>query len=330
MERHFGEVSATKIEDYYQNGRAPAFEHPYLPFAQTGESRMQALTRAMQALQNTLTRPPGRYLIVAHGAILNMALFALYGIPAQANLEGPRFHFGNTSFASFTYTPETHRWQTHVLNDHQHTTPNPPAFAPPHQFTFVRHGQSTGNEQGVWQGQADYPLTTLGRAQARALGQSWQAAGLTFDRAIASPLSRAHETAEIIAAALDTPLEADPIWMERDNGSYAGTTHENRHPPEPDFYHPYLPVGKTGESLWGLYLRGGQALSGLLNRPPGRYLIVSHGGTLNAVLTAALGITPQANFRGAHFSFGNTSFAHLMYTPQFHQWRVYQFCGGER
>jgi broad specificity phosphatase PhoE len=81
-----------------------------------------------------------------------------------------------------------------------------------------------------------------------------------------------------------------------------------------------MPIGETGETQWELYLRGGQAMQSLLGRPPGRYLVISHGGLLNMVLYAMLGIVPQANFQGAHFRFRNTAYAVLSYNPAEHYW----------
>jgi broad specificity phosphatase PhoE len=91
---------------------------------------------------------------------------------------------------------------------------------------------------------------------------------------ISSPLARARQTAEIIASALELPLEFDELWMERHNGVLAGLHHLEAAErfPRPDFMTPYDPVGETGESQWDLYLRGGQAIRQPLRRPPaGRY-----------------------------------------------------------
>lgn len=38
-------------------------------------------------------------------------------------------------------------------------------------FYIVRHGESTGNRDGVLQGQRDYPLTETGRRQAAVVGR---------------------------------------------------------------------------------------------------------------------------------------------------------------
>lgn len=92
--------------------------------------------------------------------------------------------------------------------------------------------------------------------------------------------------------------------------------------PQPDFLNPYQPRNERGESDWELYLRAGQALHRLLQRPPGRYLVVSHGALLNKVFYSILGITPQANGQGAHFRLANTSVSIFTYYPAAHAWRV--------
>jgi len=193
-----------------------------------------------------------------------------------------------------------------------------------YHITFLRHGESVGNAEGYHQGQSDFPLTDKGRQQAHSLAKRWQEEGKHFDAAISSPLARAKENAEIITASLGLPLEFDPLWMERDNGQLAGLRPEDASIkyPRPPFMHPYLAVGQTGESQWELYLRGGHAVQSLLDRPPAAYLILSHGGILNMVLYAILGIAPHANFQGPRFRFSNTGFATLTYDPAEHKWAV--------
>ena len=195
---------------------------------------------------------------------------------------------------------------------------------PFYDFTFLRHGQSVGNLEERFQGQADFPLTETGRAQARALTKRWLREGQSFECAIASPLLRARETAEIVARRLKIPLEFDEIWMERDNGNFSGLTYAEIRAisPEPDFYTPYQSFGETGEGDWELYLRAGQAVQSLLRRPPGKYLIVSHGGLLNMVLFSIMGSSPQANGHGIRFRFGNTAYARFTYRADRHRWHM--------
>jgi broad specificity phosphatase PhoE len=147
-----------------------------------------------------------------------------------------------------------------------------------------------GNAENRFQGHADFPLTDRGRTQASALADRWKSEGLVFDSAIASPLLRARETAEIIATALNLSLEFDPLWKELDNGLMAGLNQEEaaQRVPRPNFMTPYTRFGKTGESRWEMFLRSGQGVQNLLDRPPGRYLVVSprwhsqHGALLYA------------------------------------------------
>ncbi|MDP1547747.1 MAG: histidine phosphatase family protein [Anaerolineales bacterium] len=192
------------------------------------------------------------------------------------------------------------------------------------QITFLRHGESVGNAESRWQGQSDFPLTERGRAQANALAERWKKESMQFDLVISSPLERTKETAEVIASALNLRIEFDPLWLERDNGEFAGlTAHEVRQNfSHPDFTTPYDPVGMDGEGDWELFLRAGQALHELLKREPARYLIVSHGGMLNQVMHAIVGIVPQANNSGTRFRFGNTAFAQLVYFPHQHRWAI--------
>jgi broad specificity phosphatase PhoE len=194
-----------------------------------------------------------------------------------------------------------------------------------YDIILLRHGESVGNAERRWQGQADYPLTDQGRNQARALANRWQAEDKQFDYILTSPLKRARETAEIIAEALDISVETDSIWLERNIGEFAGMTGEevNRRFPNREFTTPFAAIiGDQGEGDWELYLRAGQALHSLFRREPGKYLVVSHGGLLNQVMYAVVGITPHANFSGPRFRFKNTGFAHLTYRTHTNQWQI--------
>jgi len=194
----------------------------------------------------------------------------------------------------------------------------------PYLITFLRHGESVGNANGYFQGQSDFPLTRKGQAQVTALIKRWQDEKVIFDLIITSPLSRAYQTAEMIASSFNIPLESNDLWMERDNGDLAGLTHEegNRKFPQPEFSNIYRSFGSTGEGDWELYLRAGRCLHELLRREPGKYLVVSHGGLLNQVLYSIMGITPQPNYSGTRFRFVNTGFADLIYFPAWHRWQV--------
>jgi len=194
---------------------------------------------------------------------------------------------------------------------------------PIYQFVFLRHGESIGNAQSRWQGQSDYELTEKGRAQAKALARRWKSENTHFDLAITSTLTRARETAEIVTSELTVKIETDDIWMERDIGEMEGLTAEEvRKKPKPPYVTPYDPIGGDGEGDWALYLRAGQALHDLLKRSPGNYLVVSHGGLLNQVMNAIVGIAPHVDPSGIRFRFENTAFARVVYFPYHHRWHI--------
>jgi len=191
-------------------------------------------------------------------------------------------------------------------------------------FTFLRHAESVGNAQGYYQGQKDYPLSSHGENQVKLLISRWQADGTLFDQAITSPLTRALTTAEMICQKISCPLDVDADWSERDLGCLEGVKQEDAEKdfPKPEFYTPYDNMGQTGEGNWELYLRAGKAIHKILQRPPARYLIVSHGGILNQVMQVIFGIAPQANGQGVQFRFVNTAFAKMNYYPDSHKWVV--------
>jgi broad specificity phosphatase PhoE len=193
-----------------------------------------------------------------------------------------------------------------------------------YHITLLRHGESQGNYEGRHQRQADFPLTESGRQQSQALLERWMCESKEFNLVISSPLRRARETAEIIADGLNDLLLFDDLWMERDNGLMAGLSEDEVREtlPQPDFVYPYLPIGETGESQWELYLRAGKAVQSLFNHPPGKYLVVSHGGILNMFFYAILGIAPQPNFQGPRFRLNNSAFATLYYEPTSHRWYI--------
>lgn len=208
----------------------------------------------------------------------------------------------------------------------------PTVSEPIYCITLLRHGESEGNAADLIQGQSDYPLTARGIEQARTLAARWQILQARSDRPlfetiITSPLTRACQTAEIVATVLNLPLELDSIWIERGFGNLDGRPLDEileLNPPV-DFHHPYKPPGEGGESSVDLFLRASQALRGVMQRPAGSYLIVSHGAILNMVVYAILGITPHGHYNSPRFSFGNTAFANFTYNAVTRRWHLLSF-----
>ncbi len=93
------------------------------------------------------------------------------------------------------------------------------------KYYFTRHGESQANVDRIFAGAAESPLTETGRLGAQAEGERLAREGQVFDLILSSPLSRAVDTAKLIAAALEYPTEnivIEPLLHERDFGSLVG------------------------------------------------------------------------------------------------------------
>ena len=92
-------------------------------------------------------------------------------------------------------------------------------------LVLVRHGQSEWNLKNLFTGWRDVGLTEKGVAEAHAAGVALKAAGLQFDVAYTSVLSRAEETCRIMLAELGQsglPTIRDAALNERDYGELTG------------------------------------------------------------------------------------------------------------
>jgi broad specificity phosphatase PhoE len=148
------------------------------------------------------------------------------------------------------------------------------------QILLVRHGQSTWNAAGRWQGRADPPLTSIGETQARQAARSLG----TLDVLASSPLQRALRTAELIGEELGVgPVECHEDLAEREVGPWTGLTFE-----EIDLTWP----GALARREWPdgfehddeLTERAVAAVVGLARGHQGdTVLAITHGGVLHAL-----------------------------------------------
>jgi broad specificity phosphatase PhoE len=144
---------------------------------------------------------------------------------------------------------------------------------------LVRHGETDWNADGRLQGQTDRPLSDFGRRQARELAETFE--GDQIEAIYSSDLDRARETAEIVAERLGLSVDLDPDLREKNWGTWEGLT-----PAERDR------VEFAGESTEAHQERTLRALRRISERHPGnvRVLVVTHGGSMRRVQTAAMGM----------------------------------------
>jgi broad specificity phosphatase PhoE len=162
------------------------------------------------------------------------------------------------------------------------------------ELWLIRHGESTGNRDGVLQGQADLPLSPLGVSQARRLAERLR--GQTFGALYASDLQRAQDTARLVADAVMLTLRTDAALREIDTGTWSGlTTGEirQRFPEEWVAWQqrdPFMRRG-GGESYRDASERMRAAVEGIAERHPGeRVLVVGHGAVIRLYLTVVMGV----------------------------------------
>ncbi len=168
----------------------------------------------------------------------------------------------------------------------------------------VRHGETAWNAETRLQGQLDIPLNATGRRQAELTGRALAHEGI--DAIWSSDLARARETAEAIARAVaeatgqSLPVQTDRDLRERGFGAFEGHTYADidvRWPADalrwrrrdPGF----APAG--GETLVEFHARCVGAALRLAARHPGRTIaLVAHGGVMDCLHRAALGLDLQA------------------------------------
>lgn len=163
--------------------------------------------------------------------------------------------------------------------------------------TLIRHGQTEWNRLGRIQGVTDIPLNDLGRAQAHAAAATLDA---EYDLVSSSPLSRARETAQILADELGLEL-VDPVEqiIEVDFGQAEGADDAKVAQHWPDHVYP------NAEQAADSAARGRRALDVVAERYPGkRVLVVSHSRVIRLTASEIRGsyVEPLANLQAVHFA----------------------------
>lgn len=163
---------------------------------------------------------------------------------------------------------------------------------------LLRHGQTDWNIDFRLQGVTDIPLNETGLAQAKDAAAVIQSSD--WDLILTSPLSRARDTAKIVAE-INGFLEAEvePLLLERSFGEAEGLGHD-------EWREKYADTNSVpgGESLPDLEKRAQLLLDTLVDKHGGkRLLAVSHG----ALIRILLRIVSQGEFPRDGERLGNAS-----------------------
>ena len=160
------------------------------------------------------------------------------------------------------------------------------------EVVLVRHAQSEWNASGLWQGQADPPLSAQGQAQVVALAEALrqELAGDRVSALVCSDLARARETARGVEDILGLKARPDPGLRELDVGEWSGLNRDEIVLRDPALLARFE-SGETsvrppgGETRSEIRHRARWVLRRIVDEDPwGRIVLVTHLGLVRALL----------------------------------------------
>jgi len=162
---------------------------------------------------------------------------------------------------------------------------------------IVRHGETSWNREGRYQGRTDVPLSDEGEAQARALGK--RLAGLPIAIALTSPLARTRRTAEAILGDRKVVLEPEAPLIEISHGQWEGQLASNIEHSHAEMFGTWrtrpdrhVPAGPDAETLGDVEERAWPVLVRTCARlgADETALIVAHDAVNRVLLCRVLGL----------------------------------------
>ena len=191
------------------------------------------------------------------------------------------------------------------------------------RIILLRHGETTWNVEGRYQGHLDSPLSPRGESQARAL--ALRLAGMKLTALYSSDLGRARQTADAIAKATGQEVRIDPRLRERHLGIFQGLLKSEIKLKLAEDYRLFKTAGPDhalpgGESPRQAAQRNIACLEDLARRHPDETIVVvAHGGTISALLRHTLSIPPGTPRRFERF---NASWNVFTWDDNAGRWRL--------
>jgi len=159
---------------------------------------------------------------------------------------------------------------------------------------LIRHGETGWNTQEIFRGHADIPLNENGFEQARKTAAALQP--LPIAAVYSSPLSRAVETARLIAEPHGHEVIIEEGFIDFNYGIWQGRPHEEVKKKYPELYHLWLTAPhkvrfEQGEALADVRTRALAALEKILARHKGEnVVVVTHRVVCKVLLCVLLGL----------------------------------------
>jgi broad specificity phosphatase PhoE len=168
----------------------------------------------------------------------------------------------------------------------------------PTTIYLIRHGQTDWNKEKIFRGRVDVPLNEHGKKEARALSRHLEYVRATA--VYASPLSRAFETAEILARPHSLKVKRDEGLIDMDYGKWQGLPDAQAREQFPGTHHlwhenPQRVKFPGGESLAMVRKRALASLDSIsLKNPEGTVFVVAHRVVTKLLMASALGLSNSA------------------------------------
>jgi ribonuclease H / adenosylcobalamin/alpha-ribazole phosphatase len=185
----------------------------------------------------------------------------------------------------------------------------------PTRLLLLRHGQTEMSAQRRYSGRGDPELTPFGLSQAAAVAATIKTIEDTSDvaAALCSPLRRARQTAEPVAAALGVAVEPHEGLLETDFGDWDGLTFAEARARNPEVHGRWLGDDTVpapgGESFADVGVRVAALREELVATYTGQtVLLVSHVTPIKMLLRQALDAGPSVLFR-MHLDLASLSIA---------------------
>jgi broad specificity phosphatase PhoE len=156
---------------------------------------------------------------------------------------------------------------------------------------LIRHGETAWNKDEVFRGRFDVELNEHGLEQARLTADALRR--LELSAVYSSPLSRAYDTARLIAEPHGLSVIIEPALADIDYGIWQGMSHHQVKEQCPGVYGlwttaPQKVRFEEGESLDDVKTRALQALKQISGRHPGQNVVAVSHRVVNKVLMCAL------------------------------------------